>query len=445
MESLYYRYRNITVLLVSIIGQLILLAWQIKSENDVPLVRVWAITAITPVASLIENARNGTTGFFGSYFALRDAREQSRRLRTETDKLRIENQLLRNELAAAQRTEGLLGFQSRTPSRMLGARVIGTTTGAGTRSLLIDRGNASGVRKGMAVVTPSGIIGKILAVYPFASQVLTISDPGFAAGVESQRVHAKGVLRGLGNGQVRVDYIPAGVKMEPGELFFTSGEDRVFPKGLPAAKLISAKESPTFQEVYVEPSGNESAPEEVLVIVDPVHQEIPNAPPPDSPVFLAPDVPANMTLSAGAPAGTDPTAPAVPPSGNHQPTQADKIMEQYRKIGEAQKFTFGEGGPGSAPPNFNIRVPAPGSGASGATGTTGKPGPSGATGGTGSIVRPGQPGVTGAFPLKTPSTGPAAGTGAAVKPPTAPTGSAAGTGGIAKPPAIPGAALPPVA
>src|SRR3954453_11967580 len=104
MESLYYRYRNITVLLVSIIVQLIVLAWQVKSDNDVPLVRVWAITAITPVASLIENARNGTTGFFGSYFALRDAREQSRRLRTEADKLRIENQLLRNELAAAQRT-----------------------------------------------------------------------------------------------------------------------------------------------------------------------------------------------------------------------------------------------------------------------------------------------------------------------------------------------------
>ena len=55
MESLIYRYRNITVLLVALFAQLIVLAWQVRSENDVPLVRFWAITAITPVASAIEN------------------------------------------------------------------------------------------------------------------------------------------------------------------------------------------------------------------------------------------------------------------------------------------------------------------------------------------------------------------------------------------------------
>ena len=55
-----------------------LLAWQVKSDNDVPLVRVWAVTAVTPVASAIESVRNGTTGFFSNYFELRNAREQSR-------------------------------------------------------------------------------------------------------------------------------------------------------------------------------------------------------------------------------------------------------------------------------------------------------------------------------------------------------------------------------
>ena len=69
----------------------------------------------------------------------------------------------------------------------------------GSKSVLIDRGNASGVRKGMAVVTPDGIVGKVLAVYPFASQVLSVTDPGFAAGVESQKNHVHGVLKGLGN------------------------------------------------------------------------------------------------------------------------------------------------------------------------------------------------------------------------------------------------------
>src|SRR6266567_1183316 len=227
MESLFYRYRNHIVLLMVIFAQLILLAWQVKSESDVPIVRIWAVSAVAPVASTIESLRNGTTGFFSNYFALRNAREQSRRLRTEVDRLKLENQFLKNELAAAQRAESLVGFQARTPSKMIGARVIGATPGMGTKSVLIDRGAASGVRRGMAVVTPDGIVGKVLSVFPFASQVLSVTDPGFAAGVESQQNHVHGVLKGQGNGSARVDFVPMGQKVETGEMFYTSGEDRV--------------------------------------------------------------------------------------------------------------------------------------------------------------------------------------------------------------------------
>src|SRR5271165_4790373 len=143
MESLFYRYRNIIVLLLVIFAQLVLLAWQVKNDSDVPMVRVWAVSAVAPVASAIETVRNGTTGFFSNYFELRNAREQSRQLRTELDRLRLENQFLKNDLASAQRAEALAGFQARTPSKMIGARVIGATPGAGTTSVLIDRGSTS--------------------------------------------------------------------------------------------------------------------------------------------------------------------------------------------------------------------------------------------------------------------------------------------------------------
>src|SRR5580658_206694 len=266
MESLFYRYRNIIVLLLVICAQIVLLAWQVKSENDVPMVRVWAVTAVTPVASAIEFMRNSTTGFFGNYFELRNAREQSRKLRTEVDRLRLENQFLKNDLASAQRAELLAGFQARTPSKMIGARIIGATPGMGTKSVLIDRGSQSGIHRGMAVVTPDGIVGKVLAVFPFASQVLSVTDPGFAAGVESQKNHVHGVLKGLGNSNARVDFVPSGQKIEVGEMFFTSGEDRVFPRGLAAGKVTSMHDGGNFQDITVEPSGTGTAPEEVLVI-----------------------------------------------------------------------------------------------------------------------------------------------------------------------------------
>jgi len=342
MESLLYRYRNIAVLLVVILAQIVLLAWQVKSDSDVPLVRVWAVTAVTPVASTIETIRNTTTGIFSSYFELKNAREQSRQLRSEVDKLRLENQLLKNELGSAQRAEELAGFQTRTPSKMIGARVIGATPGAGSKSVLIDRGSTSGVRRGMAVVTPDGIVGRVLAVFPFASQVLSVTDPGFAAGVESQKNHIHGILKGLGN-SARVDFVPTGQKVETGELFFTSGEDRIFPKGLPVGKVTSVKDGGNFQDIIVQPAGTETAPEEVLVIVDPVNQSIPDAPAPDTPVFLAPDLKGDDQA---------PAAVAGAPT-----TTAGKLMDQYKKIGDAQKHVFGEGLPGSLPPNFNLKVP----------------------------------------------------------------------------------------
>src|SRR5438445_3504554 len=121
MESLIYRYRNIVTLLVALFTQLIFLAWQVKNENNVPFVRFWAITAVTPVASAVENTRNATTGFFGSYFELRDARQQSRKLKAEVDRLTLENQLLKNELGSAQRVAALAGFQAHAASKMIGA------------------------------------------------------------------------------------------------------------------------------------------------------------------------------------------------------------------------------------------------------------------------------------------------------------------------------------
>ena len=337
VESLFARYRNILLLLLALFGQILLLAWQVKSDNDIPLVRVWAVSAVTPVASLLENIRHGTTGFFGNFFELRDAREQSRDLRSERDRLKVENQILKEELAAAQRAQAMAGFQTRTPSKMIGARVIGDASGMGTRSVLIDRGTTSGVRRGMAVVTPDGIVGKVLAVYRTASQVLAVTDPAFAAGVESQKSHARGVLKGLGSSGARVDYVGSGQKVEVGELFFTSGEDRVFPRGLPAGKVTSVKDTANFQEIQIAPAWTTLAPEEVLVILDPVHQSIPEVAPTESPVFLAPD------------AATSAQTPTT------HGTQANTLMEQYRKVGEAQKHVFGEGLPGSKPPDFNLK------------------------------------------------------------------------------------------
>jgi rod shape-determining protein MreC len=348
MESFLNRYRNITVLLLVIFAQLILLAVQVKNAQDVHLIRAWTVTAVTPMARVLEEFRGGGLGFIRNYITLHDADAENRRLKAELDRYKVENIFLKNELNSAERAKALQLFQEHTPSKMLAAKVILTGTGSNSKVVYVDRGSVEGVMRGMAVVTPDGIVGKVIAAYPTASEVLLVTDSDFAAGVISQKSQARGTFKGQGTPLGRVDYVPSEEKVAEGEWFYTSGDDRVFPRGFPVGQARVVRPKQPFQEILVEPSGLQRGLEAVLIVVAGVHQDIPDTPPVSQPVYIAPPPPspAPAAPSAGAPAdsGTVPLAPGG--------TVADKLRQQYKAVGDAQNHKFGEGEPGTPPPDF---------------------------------------------------------------------------------------------
>ncbi len=340
------RYRNFTVLVLVIFAQLLLLAYQVKSNQDVRLIRVWAVTAVTPLARVIESVRSGTAGFFSSYVSLHSANTENERLKAELGKLKLENQYLRSELDTADRVRALSAFQARSQSRMVPSRVIGAGTGANSQVRFVDRGSSGGVQRGMAVITPDGIVGKVIAAYPTASQVLLITDPTFAAGVISQKHRVHGTVKGVGHGTCQVDYIQNEETVEVGERFFTSGDDGVFPKGLPVGvvTVVRPGNASTYKQVFLTPSGLQGGLEEVLIVLEGEHQPIPDLPTMATPVHIQPPPPLEPGTEAASPAGL--TAGAA--------TEADRMRERYRKLGEAQNHVFGTGTPGSRPPDFNM-------------------------------------------------------------------------------------------
>jgi rod shape-determining protein MreC len=341
MENLFNRYRNFTILILVLFAQLVLLAYQVKNNKDVPFLRFWTVTAVTPIATVIEDIRSGVVGFFGNYFTLRDVRSENKQMREEMGRLKLENQFLKTELATAERAKALAAFESRSPSKMLAARIIGTGTGANNKVVFVDRGSNSGVQKGMGVVTPDGIVGKVLAAYPTASQVLLVTDPGFAAGVISQKNHVRGVLKGLNYGRCRVDYVENEQRVEMDELFYTSGDDRVFPKGLPVAKVIAVHDGSSSKDIFVSPTALEDSPEDVLIILEGVNQVIPEHQVAAKPLYLGAD--------------PNPDADQVAVHGPME-TGADKVMERYKQIGEQQNHKYGLNPSGARPIDFNIKL-----------------------------------------------------------------------------------------
>jgi rod shape-determining protein MreC len=341
MENLFNRYRNFTILILVLFGQLVLLAYQVKNNKDVPFLRFWTVTAVTPIATVIEDIRSGVAGFFGNYFTLRDVRTENKKMQEELDRLKLENQFLRTQLSTAERAKQLEKFESQSPSKMLAARIIGTGTGANNKTVLVERGSNHGVQKGMGVVTPDGIVGKVLAAYPTASMVLLVTDPGFSAGVISRKNHVRGVLKGLGYGRCRVDYVENEQKVDMGEIFFTSGDDRVFPKGMQVGKVTAVHDGSSEKDIFVSPTALEDSPEDVLIILEGVNQPIPE----------------NQVAAKQMYFGSDPDPNEEQTSAHGAlETTADKVMDKYKTIGEQQGHKYGVNPSGSRPIDFNIKL-----------------------------------------------------------------------------------------
>jgi len=350
MESLLNRYRNITVLLLVIFAQLVLLAVQVKNDQDVQLIRVWTVTAVTPVARVVEGLRGGGSGFLHNYIMLHDTNAENRRLRAEVDRLKLDNIFLQNEVNRADRAKALELFQRQTASKMVAATIFGVGAVSNSKVVYVDRGTLSGVQRGMGVVTPDGIVGKVIAAYPMASEVLLVTDADFAAGVISQKSQTHGTLKGQGTPMCKVDYVAFEDKIEPGEALFTSGDDRIFPRGFPVGTVKVVRPGQPFKEVLAEPSGLQRGLEDVLILVQGAHQAIPDVAPTSQPVYIAPPPPGVPDTTGGQPKD------AVPgPSG----TEADRLRAIYKAVGDAQNHSFGEGGLGTKLPDFT-KLPASG-------------------------------------------------------------------------------------
>jgi rod shape-determining protein MreC len=350
VEAILSRYRNLIILAITVVCQLLLLAWQVRTNQDVRLIRVWAVTAVTPMAGVVEAVRRNTIGFLEDYFILLDVREENRKLREENSRLKIENVYFRDQLQTAEHAQALKVFQAQSPSTTVAARVIGNGTASSAQVVFIDRGSTSGIERGMAVVTPDGVVGKVIAVYPLAAQVLLVTDPTFAVGIESQKGHVHGTLHCNG-ANCTVEFIQNEENVQKGEWFYTSGEDRIFPKGFPVGTASSVKPGQFMKEIHLNLSGSPGSVDEVLVVIEGAHQQIPTTPPQQQTAKSLPPPPEDT------------------PGGQQAPrlaTEADKIKQRYQELGKQQNHTFGA--IGSNLPDFNQRLQTDGQAESSGTG-----------------------------------------------------------------------------
>ena len=262
------RQRPVVLLAGALLFQIFLLAFQVKSAHDVRLIRYWTVEVVTPFERFGTWSVSKIGGIWGGYFGLRGARAENARLRSQVADLELRNRALESQAAEAQRLSVLLNFrESHGEAPMLVAQVIGASADPASHTLFVNRGERDRVRRNMAVITPDGIVGKIVDVYPSTSQVLMISDreSGVGALLAETRVH--GILKGNGDPAPRLEYVVNDEKVHGGEMVVTSGDDRIFPKGLLIGTIAEAKEGNPFQIIRIQPAAHLDRLEEVMILL----------------------------------------------------------------------------------------------------------------------------------------------------------------------------------
>jgi rod shape-determining protein MreC len=174
--------------------------------------------------------------------------------RREIDRLRRENASLRLQAAAGQddrrrahELDDLLRTAGLGRYRIVPARVVAVARDAdGVASVTVDAGSRDGVRVDMTVLSGDGLVGRVRRVGPLTCDVLLLTDRTFSVGVRLEATGRIGVVRGAGDGPLRLELLDAQTSVEPGARLVTLGSvgDRPFVPGVPVGEVLDVRRSP---------------------------------------------------------------------------------------------------------------------------------------------------------------------------------------------------------
>jgi rod shape-determining protein MreC len=267
MAGIPSRHRSLFLLGGVVLLQVLLLAVQIKRASQGRLIRVWTVGAVSPFERAGAHGIGGIRSAWNNYFALQNTSRENEQLKRENDTLKLQITQLQAKAAEADRLAGLLKFrQTNVDVPMVGARVIGGTDSA-SQTIYLDRGERDGVKKDMGVITPDGVVGKVIESYKDTSQVLLLTDKDSGVGAMLADSGIQKPVGGTGESMLVMKYVPNEDDVAAGQRVVTSGMDRIFPRDLPVGTIVDIKAGTTFKQIRVKPAASLERLQEVFVLL----------------------------------------------------------------------------------------------------------------------------------------------------------------------------------
>ena len=260
----------LVVLLVANFG---LMSWNAKdAETGQPVVKAWVQSLFTPVQTATTGVGGAGVGFFRRLGDLWHAQAENEALRARVAEAENELRDARQARDENERLKKLLDFTKDVTYQSIPARVVARDPSVWFNSLIINRGSTSGVDLDMPVVTPEGIVGRVVGVGPVSAQVMLITDERSAAGAvvgQLGQSNALGSVRGYGkNGLLEMRYVSGLETVNAGDYVVTTGQDRIYPPGLSVGTVVEVipGSATTPHTIRVKPGARLDSLQEVAVL-----------------------------------------------------------------------------------------------------------------------------------------------------------------------------------
>jgi rod shape-determining protein MreC len=280
--------RTLFLLLVISVGHVLLISVQVQSKSGLPLLESVSFATFSSVQHGSTGLVDGVLSIWRRYLALGGVARENEALQAQV--VELEGALASERAVAGQARalEALLHLQQSIPTPTVAARVVAGSPAPESLTMTIDRGSADGLADSMAVLAPTGVVGRVIGdPAPHLAQVQLLIGRTAAAGAYLERTGTGGVVAGgYANPPLQMLYLPSSADVQVGDRVLTSGQDSLFPRGFLIGTVDRTERGAgLYRTTMIKPAVDFSHIDVVLVSLER------QAPPPIAPEAIPAPVP----------------------------------------------------------------------------------------------------------------------------------------------------------
>jgi rod shape-determining protein MreC len=207
-----------------------------RGEARSPLERV-GLGLVAPLGRLVDLTADTASGARQRFRRRADLERENAELRGELEALRIERMRGHDYEDEARRLAQALDYARRENAVFHLADVVYVDHTSWLRTLVVDAGGFR-PRENQPVVSPLGLVGRVVVAAGRYAKVQLVTDRAAAVGAMLERTRRQGVVRGDGEGGLEMDYVPVQADVAVGDRVVTAGIDGVYPRGVPVGRVL---------------------------------------------------------------------------------------------------------------------------------------------------------------------------------------------------------------